>query len=72
MDHKPYKSANKARRHVAQEDEWMSPAEFAQAYHVSRSTAYEAFRRLDTVRIGGCVRARRSDIEERLAKYGRV
>lgn len=72
MEHKTFKPTNKTRHHVVQEDEWMSPAEFARAYNVSRSTAYEAFRRLDTVHIGGCVRARRSEIEARLAKYGRI
>lgn len=72
MIHKSNTTSSKTRRGSPPECEWMSPAEFAEAYNVSRSTAYEAFRRLDTVHIGGCVRARRSEIEERLAKYGRV
>lgn len=53
-------------------DEWITAAEFAQLYHVSRSSAYEAFKRLDTIRIGGCLRARRTEIEDRLARYGRI
>lgn len=53
------------------EEDWLTAKEFAREYHVGRSTAYDAFKRLDTIRIGGCVRARRSEIEQRLARYGR-
>ena len=52
--------------------DWITAAEFAQLYHVSRSSAYEAFKRLNTIRIGGCLRARRSEIEDQLARYGRI
>jgi hypothetical protein len=54
------------------EDEWITAMEFAELYHVSRSSAYEAFKRLDTIRIGGCLRARRTEIEDRLERYGRI
>ena len=51
----------------------MTPQDFAREYHVGRSTAYEAFKRLKTtIRVGNCVRARRSEIEQMLARYGRV
>ena len=53
-------------------EEWITAKQLAAEYHVGRSTAYEAFRRLGAIRIGGCVRARRSEIEERLRRYGRV
>lgn len=53
-------------------DEWITAAEFAEKYHVGRSTAYEVFKRLHTIRIGGCVRARRSEIEARLNDDGRI
>lgn len=53
-------------------EEWMTPKEFANEYHVSRSSAYEAFGRLHTVRIGGSVRARRSEIERLIAERGRI
>lgn len=53
-------------------DEWITAAEFAELYHVSRSSAYEAFKRLDTIRIGGCLRARRSEIEDKLERHGRI
>lgn len=53
-------------------DEWITAQQLATEYHIGRSTAYEAFKRLDTVRIGGCVRARRSEIEGRLERYGRI
>ncbi len=72
MEQKIFTTSSKVRRCGAYEDDWMSPAEFARAYNVSRSTAYEAFHRLSTVHIGGCIRARRSEIEERLKKYGRI
>lgn len=65
---------NKSHTHVAanKQADWITAQEFASEYHVGRSTAYEAFKRLKTIRIGGCVRARRSEIEERLARYGRI
>ncbi len=68
---------SKTQRHCQAEgegraDDWMTAQEFASQYHVSRSTAYDAFKRLDTIRIGGCLRARRSEIEDKLARYGRV
>lgn len=53
-------------------EEWITAKQLAAEYHVGRSTAYEAFKRLDTIRIGGCVRARRSEVEERLRRYGRI
>lgn len=54
-------------------DDWVTPQDISREYHVSRSSAYEIFKRLQTtVRIGGCVRARRSEIETRLRRYGRV
>ena len=53
-------------------EEWITAKQLAAEYHVGRSTAYEAFRRLGAIRIGGCVRARRSEIEERLRRYGRI
>lgn len=54
-------------------EDWTTPQDFAREYHVSRSSAYEIFKRLQTtVRIGGCVRARRSEIETRLRRYGRI
>lgn len=53
-------------------DEWITARQLAEEYHIGRSTAYEAFKRLSTVRIGGCVRARRSEVEERLERYGRI
>ena len=52
--------------------EWVSVKEFAEEYHIGRSTAYEAFKRLHAIRIGGCLRARRSEIEDHLARYGRI
>lgn len=53
-------------------EEWITAKQLAAEYHVGRSTAYQAFKRLDTIRIGGCVRARRSEVEERLRRYGRI
>ena len=53
-------------------EEWITAKQLAAEYHVGRSTAYEAFKRLDTIRIGGCVRARRSEVEERLRRDGRI
>lgn len=53
-------------------EEWITAKQLAAEYRVGRSTAYEAFKRLDTIRIGGCVRARRSEVEERLRRYGRI
>ena len=61
-----------ARTTPTRKEDWVTPQEFAREYHVGRSTAYDAFRRLDTIRVGNCVRARRSEIEQRLARYGRV
>lgn len=55
------------------EEDWVTPQDFAREYHVGRSTAYDVFKRLGTtIRIGGCIRARRSEIEQKLARYGRV
>lgn len=54
-------------------DEWLTPLQFAEEWHVSMTTAYEVFRRLDTrVKLGRLVRARRSEIEQRIALVGRV
>lgn len=55
------------------QDDWISPEEFAKEYCVSRSTAYDAFKRLESkIKIGRCVRARRSEIEEKIAQCGRI
>lgn len=58
--------------HVDKDEEWITAKEFAREYNVARSTAYDAFKRLHTIRIGSCIRARRSEIEQKLAKYGHV
>lgn len=67
-------ASNKPHAHLVATEhaDWITAQEFASEYHVGRSTAYEAFKRLKTIRIGGCVRARRSEIEEKLARYGRI
>lgn len=53
-------------------DDWITARQLAEEYHIGRSTAYAAFKRLDTIRIGGCIRARRSEVEEKLRRYGRI
>lgn len=54
-------------------DQWITPQEFAEEFHVSRSSAYNAFKRLETrTKVGRLVRARRSEVEEKLALFGRI
>lgn len=53
-------------------DDWMTAEQIAREYHVGRSTAYAALKRMDCVRIGRCIRVRRSEVEGRMARYGRI
>ena len=69
--HTPYEKRQRRNAEEARED-WITARQLAEEYHIGRSTAYAAFKRLDTIRIGGCVRARRSEVEERLRRYGRI
>lgn len=63
---------NKNDRDPSANNGWITAQDLAKEYHVSRSAAYEAMKRLHTVRIGSCVRARRSEVEYRLNRYGRI
>lgn len=54
-------------------DDWITPQEFAEEYHVSRSSAYIVFKRLNSrIKVGRLVRAKRSEIEERLSVDGKI
>lgn len=73
MEHIPYTPYTRSTsKETHSKEEWITATDFANEYHVGRSTAYEAFKRLNTIRIGGCLRARRSEIEDRLERYGRI
>lgn len=58
---------------VSGSDVWITPQEFAEEFHVSRTSAYNVFKRLETrTKVGRLVRARRSEVEEKLELYGRI